>query len=215
MPWPASQPVLFSCGDCSRSLFWPAKAIAPFESLEHLCTVSTYTYSFKEWLYFRSQIQLHRSRATSSASPKSNSFNMFHVFAFTYYILLSCVTREYSMMSVTTKNYSIYATRKYTTTNDEKYSIYATREYTTIFDLHDSLLERYMKHVFVADLVTGDFLEQPSYNFTVKLNDSYNGFFWSSRDSISFELSRTTICYFHCQFVQSSDSSAETGDNFV
>ncbi len=65
-------------------------------------------------------------------------FNMFHVFAFTYYILLRCVTREYSMTSVTTKNYSIYATRKYTTTNDEKYSIYATREYTTIFDLHDA-----------------------------------------------------------------------------
>ncbi len=84
---------------------------------------------------------------------------MFHVFAFTYYILLRCVTREYSMTSVT-KNYSIYATREYTTTNDEKCSIYATREYTTIFDLHDayySLLEWYMKHVFVAGLVTGDF----------------------------------------------------------
>ncbi len=86
--------------------------------------------------------------------------NMFHVFALTYYILLHCVTREYSMMSVTTKNYSIDATREYTTTNDEKYSIYATREYTNIFDLHDayySLLERYMKHVFVTGLVTGDF----------------------------------------------------------
>ncbi len=85
---------------------------------------------------------------------------MFHVFALTYNILLCCVTREYSMTSVTTKNYSIYATREYTTTNDEKYSIYATREYTTIFDLHDayySLLERYMKHVFAAGLVTGDF----------------------------------------------------------
>ncbi len=85
---------------------------------------------------------------------------MFHVFALTYYILLRCVMREYSMMSVTTKNYSIYATREYTTTNDEKYLIYATREYTTIFDLHDayySLLGRYMKHVFVASLVTGDF----------------------------------------------------------
>ncbi len=74
-----------------------------------------------------------------------NGFNMFHLFAFTYYILLRCVTREYSVTSVTTKNYSIYATREYATTNDEKYSIYATREYTTIFDLHDtyySLLER-------------------------------------------------------------------------
>ncbi len=83
-----------------------------------------------------------------------------YVFALTYYILLRCVTREYSMTSVTTKNYSIYATREYTTTNNEKYSIYATREYTTIFDLHDayySLLERYMKNVFVAGLVTGDF----------------------------------------------------------
>ncbi len=71
--------------------------------------------------------------------------NMFHVFAFTYYILLHCVTRKYSMTSVTTKNYSIYA----------------TREYTTIFDLHNayySLLERYMKHVFVAGLVTEDLL---------------------------------------------------------
>ncbi len=61
---------------------------------------------------------------------------------------------EYSMTSDTTKNYSIYATREYTTTNDEKYLIYATREYTTILNLHDayySLLERYMKHVFVAD----------------------------------------------------------------
>ncbi len=68
---------------------------------------------------------------------------MFHVFALTYYILLRCVMHEYSMMSVTTKNYSIYA----------------TREHTTVFDLHDaySLLERYMKHVFVAGLVTGDF----------------------------------------------------------
>ncbi len=65
-------------------------------------------------------------------------FNMFHVFALTYYILLRCVTRVYSMTSVTMKNYSIYATRKYTTTNDEKYSIYATRKYTTIFDLHDT-----------------------------------------------------------------------------
>ncbi len=86
---------------------------------------------------------------------------MFHVFAFTYYILLCCMTREYSMTSVTTKNYSIYMTREYITTNDEKYSIYATRDYTTIFDLHDvyySLLERYMKHVFVVGLVTGDFL---------------------------------------------------------
>ncbi len=64
------------------------------------------------------------------------------------------------MTSITTKNYSIYVTCEYNTTNDEKYSIYATREYTTIFDLHDayySLLERYMKHVFVAGLVTGDF----------------------------------------------------------
>ncbi len=82
---------------------------------------------------------------------------MFHVFAlpYTYYNLLRCVTREYSMTSVTTKNYSIYVTREY-----EKYSIYATRKYTTIFDLHDtyySLLEWYMKHVFVAGLLTGDF----------------------------------------------------------
>ncbi len=46
--------------------------------------------------------------------------------------------REYSMTSVTTKNYSIYATGEYTTTNDEKYSIYAMREYPTIFDLHDA-----------------------------------------------------------------------------
>ncbi len=69
---------------------------------------------------------------------------MFHVFAltYTYYNLLRCVTREY------------------TTTNNEKYSIYTTREYTIIFDLHDayySLLEWYMKHVFVAGLLTGDF----------------------------------------------------------
>ncbi len=60
---------------------------------------------------------------------------------------------------------SIYATREYTTTNDEKYSIYVMREYTTIFDLYDtyySLLERYMKHVFVAGLVTGDFCHLPT-----------------------------------------------------
>ncbi len=97
---------------------------------------------------------------------------MFHVFALTYYILLRCVIREYNMTSVTTKNYSIYATREYTTTNDEKYSTYATREYTTIFDLHDvyySLLKRYMKHVFVAGLVTGDFFFlQPSFIFSKK-----------------------------------------------
>ncbi len=72
------------------------------------------------------------------------------------------------MTSVTTKNYLIYTAREYTTTNDEKYSIYATtREYTTIFDLHNayySLLEWYMKHVFVAGLVTGDF-----FNFFFKL----------------------------------------------
>ncbi len=77
---------------------------------------------------------------------------MFHVFALSYYILLRCVTNEYSMTSVTKKNYSIYAMREYTTTNDEKYSIYATREYTTI------PLERYMKHVFVAGLIMGVFL---------------------------------------------------------
>ncbi len=88
------------------------------------------------------------------------TINMFHVFALTYYISLRCVTREYSMTSVTMKNYLIYATREYATTNDEKYSIYTTCEYTTIFDLHDayySLLERYMKHVFVAGLVTDFF----------------------------------------------------------
>ncbi len=80
------------------------------------------------------------------------------------------------MTSVTTKNYSIYATPEYTTTNDEKYSIYAMRKYTTIFDLHDayySLLERYMKHVFVAGLLTGDFFKKLSfrifYDFLVLL----------------------------------------------
>ncbi len=31
---------------------------------------------------------------------------MFHVFALTYYILLRCVTRKYSMTPVTTKNYA-------------------------------------------------------------------------------------------------------------
>ncbi len=92
---------------------------------------------------------------------------MFHVFTLTYYILLRCVMREYSMTSVTTKNYSIYATHEYTTTNDEKYSIYATRKYTTIFQIHYHIrfarrvlfiTRAYMKHVFVAGLVTGDFL---------------------------------------------------------
>ncbi len=59
---------------------------------------------------------------------------MFDVFVltYTYYNLLRCVRREYSMTSVTMKNYSIYVTREYTTTNDEKYSIYVTRKYTTI-----------------------------------------------------------------------------------
>ncbi len=53
---------------------------------------------------------------------------MFHVFAFTYYNLLRCVTHEYSMTS---------------------------------------LLEQYMKHVFVAGLVTGDFffIFEIYYNF--------------------------------------------------
>ncbi len=106
----------------------------------------------------------------------SNYFNMFHVFAFIYYILLRCVTLEYSMtsVSVTTKNYSIYATREYTTTNDEKYSIYATREFTTIFDLHDayySLLEQYMKHVFVDGLVTGDFFLKSIFKNQIDLLD--------------------------------------------
>ncbi len=58
---------------------------------------------------------------------------MFHVFAFTYYILLRCVTREYSMTSVLLRDISQYY----------------------------SLPERYMKHVFVAGLaglVTGDFI---------------------------------------------------------
>ncbi len=81
------------------------------------------------------------SNACLQAFSSKSHINMFHVFAFTYYILLRCETREYSMTSVTTKNYSIYA----------------MREYTTTFDLHDALLERYMKHVFVAGLVTGDF----------------------------------------------------------
>ncbi len=52
-------------------------------------------------------------------------FNMFHVFAFTYYILLHCVTREYSMTSVLLRD-----------------------DIAIPF-----LLERYMKHVFVAGLV--------------------------------------------------------------
>ncbi len=66
---------------------------------------------------------------------------MFHVFALTYYVLLRCVTRC------------------------------VTREYTTIFDLHDayySLLERYMKHVFVAGFVTGDF------TFLFRLKNLFN-----------------------------------------
>ncbi len=106
-------------------------------------------------------------------------FNMFHVFAFTYYILLRCVTREYSMTSVTTKNYSIYTTREYTTTNDEKYSIYVTREYTTTFDLQDayySLLERYMKHVLVAGLVTGVFF---IFYFNRENSVDFGKFFWN------------------------------------
>ncbi len=154
-------------------------------------------------------------------------FNMFHVFAFTYYILLRCVTREYSMTSVLlwndiaipfnilisygaqrasalrkitrftwcastlysslfcktfvhwelldlhdarvhyhivvyfanirmTRNYSIYVTRVSWTAS--------TIKMMTNFKIHVfwinycySLLERYMKHVFVAGLVTGDF----------------------------------------------------------
>ncbi len=107
----------------------------------------------------RTVLRVSHSHTTCTVFPSWRGFNMFHVFALTYYILLHCVTHEYNMTSVNTKNYSIYATREYTTTNDEKYSIYATREYSTIFDLHDayySLLERYMKHVFVAGLVTGD-----------------------------------------------------------
>ncbi len=55
---------------------------------------------------------------------------MFHVFAFTYYILLRCVTREYSMTSVLLRD-----------------------DIAIPF-----LLERYMKHVFVAGLVTGDLI---------------------------------------------------------
>ncbi len=106
---------------------------------------------------------------------RSPFFNMFHVFAltYTYYNLLRCVTREYSMTSVTMKNYSIYVTCEYTTTNDEKYSIYATHEYTTIFDMHDayySLLARYMKHVFVAGLVTGDLFLTIKLSFTQNQN---------------------------------------------
>ncbi len=54
---------------------------------------------------------------------------MFHVFAFIYYILLRCVTREYSMTSVLLRD-----------------------DIAIPF-----LLERYMKHVFVAGFVTGDF----------------------------------------------------------
>ncbi len=45
------------------------------------------------------------------------------------------------------------------------------REYTTIFNLHDtyySLLERYMKHVFVAGPVTGDFFLNINFFETLK-----------------------------------------------
>ncbi len=120
---------------------------------------------------------------------------MFHVFALTYYILLRCVTRcvtrEYNMTSVTTKNYSIYLTREYTTTNDEKYSIYAMHEYTTTFDLHDaayySLLEWYMKHVFVASLVTGDFFDKVLMVFVPILNRRYSRIFAFASESTCWD----------------------------
>ncbi len=88
------------------------------------------------------------------------SFNIFHVFAFTYYILLRCVTREYSMTSVLSRDdiaipFAIY--RFHMAHN-------ARVHYEKLLDLRDarvhyyySLPERYMKHVFVAGLVTGDF----------------------------------------------------------
>ncbi len=88
------------------------------------------------------------------------SFNMFHVFAFTYYILLCCVTREYSMTSALLRDdiaipFAIY--RCHMAHNVQVH-------YEKLLDLRDmrvhyyySLLEWYMKHVFVAGLVTGVF----------------------------------------------------------
>ncbi len=64
--------------------------------------------------------------------------NMFHVFAFTYYILLRCVTREYSMMSHS------YEEKLFGLCDAQVHYYY-------------SLLEWYMKHFFLAGLVTGDF----------------------------------------------------------
>ncbi len=56
----------------------------------------------------------------------------------TYYILLCCVTCEYSM---TSHSYD----KKLIDLRDARVHYYY------------SLLERYMKHIFVAGLVTGDF----------------------------------------------------------
>ncbi len=65
---------------------------------------------------------------------------MFHVFSFTYYILLRCMMREYTM---TSHSYN----EKLLDLRDARVHYYY------------SLLERYMKHVFVTSLVTGVFYD--------------------------------------------------------
>ncbi len=103
-------------------------------------------------------------------------FNMFHVFAFTYYILLRCMMREYSMTSALLRDdiaipFAIY--RFHMAHNPRVH-------YEKLLDLRDvrvkyyySLLERYMKHVFVAGLVTGDFF--PFCPYPSKTNGIPNG----------------------------------------
>ncbi len=104
---------------------------------------------------------------------------MFHVFAFTYYILLRCVTHEYSMTSVLLRDdiaipFAIY----------RFHMAHSARvHYEILLDLRDarvhyyySLLERYMKHAFVAGLVTGDFFEITSFSKFYNFIDTYISF---------------------------------------
>ncbi len=64
-----------------------------------------------------------------------------------------------------TRNYSIYATRVSWTTSTIK-MMTNFKIYVFWINYYNSLLERYMKHVFVAGLVTGDFFGNNSRNFT-------------------------------------------------
>ncbi len=125
---------------------------------------------------------------------------MFHVFAFTYYILLCCVMCEYSMTSVLLR-YDItipFAIYRFHMAHN------ARVHYEKLLNLRDvrvhyyySLLERYMKHVFVASLVTGDFLTM----FYIK----WFGLYWGAFQVFSYQNLQTRVVILYIKYDNTED----------